>query len=84
MGITGVPFGGTELSIWHAMVPGAGFFKGKVTGSSFGIIFWFFPGRTKIEKIKMSRKWAPTIPKDAARLGDLGKRVFEPKFLKYG
>ena len=28
----------------------------------------------------MSQKWPPTIPKDAARLGDLGKRVFGPKF----
>ena len=31
----------------------------------------------------MSQKWAPTIPKDAARLGDLGKRVFGPKLPKY-
>ena len=31
----------------------------------------------------MSQKWTPTIPKDAARLGDLGKRVFGPKFPKY-
>ena len=28
----------------------------------------------------MSQKWAPTIPKDAARSGDLGKRVFGLKF----
>ena len=28
----------------------------------------------------MSQKWPPTIPKDAARLGDLGKRVFGQNF----
>ena len=62
------------------MVPGAGFFKGRGKGSSFGIMFWFVPGRTKIEKQKMSQKWVLSIPKDAARLRDLGKRVFGPKF----
>ena len=43
---------------------------------------WFLSGGTKIEKINMSKKWALSIPNDAARLGDLGKRVFGPKFLK--
>ena len=89
-----MPFGRTELSIrlWTpsraffnlGMVPGAVFFKGRGKGSSFGIIFWFLPGRTKIEKIKMSQKWVSIIPKDAARLGDLGKRVFGPKFPTHG
>ena len=32
----------------------------------------------------MSQKWPSALPKDAARLGDLGKRIFGPKsvFLK--
>ena len=34
----------------------------------------------KIEKINMSQKLAPSIPKDAARLGDLGKLIFGLKF----
>ena len=33
----------------------------------------------QIKQNKMSQKWAPTIPKDAARLGDLGKRISGPK-----
>ena len=35
-------------------------------------------------KSKSSWKWVLSIPKDAARLGDLGKRVFWPKFQKNG
>ena len=31
------------------MVPVAVFFKGTVTCSSFGTIFWFLPGRTNVE-----------------------------------
>ena len=31
----------------------------------------------------MSQKWALSIPKDAARLGDLEKRAFGPKFPKF-
>ena len=31
----------------------------------------------------MSQKWALSIPKDAARLGDLEKRAFGPKILKF-
>ena len=65
------------------MVLGAVFFKGTETGSSFGIIFLVFAWSDETRKNQMSQKWAPTIPKDAARLGDLGKRVFGPKFPKY-
>ena len=65
------------------MVPGAVFLKGEVKGSSFGIIFLVFAWSDETRKNKMSQKWAPSIPKDAARLGDLGKRVFGPKFLKF-
>ena len=35
----------------------------------------------QIEKIKLPQDWALTLLKDAARLGDLGKLVFDPKFL---
>ena len=34
-------------------------------------------------KIRKSGKSVLTIPKDAGGLGDLGKRVFGPKFLKF-
>ena len=62
------------------MVLGAVFYKGTETGSSFGIIVLGFVRSDENLKINMSQKWALRIPKYAARLGDLGKRVFGPKF----
>ena len=54
--------------------------KVAVSASFFGFCL---VGRNS-NKIKMSQKWVSSIPKDAARLGDLGKRAFGQKFLKFG
>ena len=93
-GLTGVPFGRTELSIrlWTSKSGALQFGHGPVgcfpqwrsKGSSFGIIFWVFAWSDETRKNQMSQKWAPSIPKDAARLGGLGTRVFGPKFPKLG
>ena len=58
-----------------------GFFM--IFGSFFGPFFDGFPWSFWNAKIRKSRKSVLTIPKDAGGLGDLGKRVFGPKFPKF-
>ena len=44
---------------------------------------WFVSWFKRVGKIKLSQKWALVIGKYAARLGDLGKRVFGLNFLMF-
>ena len=97
-GITGVAFGRTDLSIggigttFHALLhrhgPGGPNFQGMPEQNDLHV-FSPSPAQGRVaskktnNKIEKAPTWAPTIPKDAARLGDLGKRVFGPKFPKY-
>ena len=89
-----VGFGRTEKSVHQTkalreifrmgMVSGVLVFKGSHIWAAQSIRFQQFGlGSFWNAKIRKSRKSVLTIPKDAGGLGDLGKRVFGPKFPKF-
>ena len=83
-------FGRTELSLmpWFsksgALLRGHGsrgwFLQWKGERYEFRRHVWAVFLVETCQKVKTSWKWVLSIPKDAARLGDLGKRVSGPKF----
>ena len=78
-GTTGMPFGRTELSICGNSTKVCVILR---RGGPVGPKFQGMPEDFEFHVSIKVQKWVSNIPKDAARLGDLEKGVFGPKFLK--